>query len=185
MSIITDALKKAQKDRSAVDGPLEPYIEITESRPEIKRRPSNMVTIYIFLGVVLLVGISVLYAKNKKAFMAECPKITSGLRGQSEPLIMPESKKPEQVAASMPVMPAITPANEMRAPEIPDEIAPQKFKLTGIVYDPINSRKSFALINGDVFSAGDPIGDAKLLKINKDSVSLMVDSEELTLKIPR
>jgi hypothetical protein len=52
--------------------------------------------------------------------------------------------------------------------------------IEGIFFDP--TARSLAIINGKVFYEGDIVGNAKIKKINKDSVDIEVDGEEKNIK---
>jgi len=53
--------------------------------------------------------------------------------------------------------------------------------LEGIIYDPL--KQSFAIFGGKTYKTGEKIGDATINKIQKDSVVLLVNGEEKTLRI--
>ena len=54
-------------------------------------------------------------------------------------------------------------------------------KLEGIIYDP--GKQSMAILNGKTYQAGEAVGDAKLVKILRDHVVILIDGEEKTLRI--
>ena len=54
-------------------------------------------------------------------------------------------------------------------------------KLEGIIYDPNN--RSMAILNGKTFQQGESIGDATIVKIQKDHVVISISGEEKTLFI--
>ncbi len=54
-------------------------------------------------------------------------------------------------------------------------------KLEGIIYDP--GAQSMAILNGKAYQVGEALGDATVLKIQKDHVVISVDGEEKTLWI--
>ncbi len=54
-------------------------------------------------------------------------------------------------------------------------------RLEGIVWD--DSGPSMALINGELVKEGDVLGEAKVLKIEKDSVKLDIGGEEVLIRL--
>lgn len=54
-------------------------------------------------------------------------------------------------------------------------------KLEGIIYDP--NGRSMAILNGKAYLAGEAVGDATVVKIQKDHVVISVNGEEQTLRI--
>ncbi len=55
------------------------------------------------------------------------------------------------------------------------------FRLEGIIYDP--RKESMAILNGKPYKKGDAVGDARVQKIDKNSVVLLTNGEEKILKI--
>ena len=53
--------------------------------------------------------------------------------------------------------------------------------LQGIIYDP--SKQSFAIFGGKTYKTGEKVGDVTIKKIQKDSVVLLVNGEEKTLRL--
>ncbi|MBU9888705.1 MAG: hypothetical protein KTQ49_02400 [Candidatus Omnitrophica bacterium] len=53
--------------------------------------------------------------------------------------------------------------------------------LEGIIYDPV--KHSYAVFGGKTYRVGERVGDATVLKIEKDSVLIRVNNEERTLRI--
>jgi type II secretory pathway component PulC len=54
-------------------------------------------------------------------------------------------------------------------------------KLEGIIYDP--GERSMAILNGKPYQTGESFGSAKVVKILKDHVVILIDGEEKTLWI--
>ena len=54
-------------------------------------------------------------------------------------------------------------------------------RLEGIIYDP--GRRSMAILSGKAYQVGDAVGEAKIVKIQKDSVVISEAGEEKTLWI--
>ena len=55
------------------------------------------------------------------------------------------------------------------------------FKLEGIIYDP--GARSMVILNGKTYQTGEAVGEAKILKIQKDHVVISAGGEEKTLWI--
>jgi hypothetical protein len=54
-------------------------------------------------------------------------------------------------------------------------------KLEGIIYDP--DGRSMAILNGKAYQAGEAVGDAKVVRIQKDQVVVSTGGEEQILRI--
>ena len=54
-------------------------------------------------------------------------------------------------------------------------------KLEGIIYDP--GDRSMAILNGKTYQTGESVGDAKVVKIQKDHVVISIGGEEKALWI--
>lgn len=79
-------------------------------------------------------------------------------------------------------------AGKRRDPFVPltDEdsssaVASSGFKLEGIIYDP--GARSMAILGGKTYQTGETVGDATILKIQKDHVVISAGGEEKTLWI--
>ena len=54
-------------------------------------------------------------------------------------------------------------------------------RLEGIIYDP--GDRSLAILNGKAYQSGDVVGDATVVKIQKDHVVISVGGEEKALRL--
>ena len=55
-----------------------------------------------------------------------------------------------------------------------------KFRLSGIIYSP---SESIAIVNSKTVSIGEKVGNAKVAKINKESVELSLDGKKIILTL--
>ncbi len=78
-------------------------------------------------------------------------------------------------------------AGERRDPFVPLNAADSAFgntvssgvRIEGIIYDPIG--RSMAILNGKSYQVGDAVGEARVVKIQKDHVVISAAGEEKTL----
>ena len=59
--------------------------------------------------------------------------------------------------------------------------SPSGIKLEGIIYDPGN--RSMAILNGKTYQVGEAVGEAMVVKIQKDHVVISINREEKSLWI--
>lgn len=162
MSIIYDALKKAQKTID-IDSKIE--VEVKEKNAPAKPRYK------LFLIYVLVVFFGLFIGNLIFGFLANTKKSAV----EQEKLIKeptPEAVKPVTVAEVSPAQ-TIAPIT----PEVKQEPQPS-FTLNGIFF---SGDEGYALINNQIVKAGDTIGEAVVRKISLDEVEL--DSEGKIIKL--
>lgn len=171
MSIINEALKKAQESRQEQDKNIKEEPDITPSlslppSPAVKR-PSGAVkrdynTIFWILPAIAVIAAGVVLAKN--LLPAPRPQqIQKETRGSR---IYPVEPTPEQKPA---------PPSEAREADIPLPA----LKLSGIVYD---ENSPYAIVNGAILREGEVIDGAKLVEIKKERVKFEFNGREFEIK---
>lgn len=165
MSIITDALKKAQKgqnpqttldnkvNKQPVFGPRMEY-KRTEKKNFRGKKNNFLIGGAVFAGL-LIVSLALIfgYMQNMQAMFLK----------QASSFVVGEQKADALHSNSQPIKPR-------------DEKPP--FKLSGIVQD---ENKPLAVINDMIVAAGETINDATVVNINDDSVGLNYKGKKITL----
>jgi len=193
MSIIVDALKKAQKDKTPGDNSAE---QTSGSKPPLviqtsisgkgtarKREPAWLFA--LILVIVMLIPVFLMTPKgpsqrppDKSQFQAAVSRAADTGKTEGASLIKVDGSS-RQVPAGPKIAPAPAKISIPASQRIPS------LKLDGVMYDSTGQGKSFAVINNSVLSEGEMIEDAKLIKIDMDSVSILVNDQVVSLKISR
>ena len=166
MSIINDALKKAQKQDNqpkstpAAEG--RPGVEVQQYQK--KKSDVNWGPFFVLAVLLLITGPIV------------APLFSSPFRNQSHTsLNAPQDLKTQAVDARKAQFGIEeAPANMMPLMAIPN------LAVTGIVY---SDQDSYCIINGKILKVGDKIQGAKLVDVTPMSVTLEYHGERLTLPI--
>lgn len=165
MSIITEALKKAQKgqipqaglnnnvNKLPILGPRTEHKKI--EKKNFRGKKNNFLLGGIVFAVLLIASVALIfsYVQNMQAMFFK----------QSSTFVVGEQK-------TAPLPNNVPPAG-------PEENKPP-FKLSGIVQD---GNKPLAVINDAIVAAGETINDATVVKINDDSVKLNYKGKKITL----
>lgn len=167
MSIINEALKKAQKETGAIkEGKPTPQIQHYESGPSNKIKTKIRLSVVLailaacFLSPTLIIGLSLLGKSGKPSYtpettiVSEVPKIETK-NASTEPRIDASAYRSTYVM-------------------------PSTFELSGIV---LGAGKPFAVINNRIVEIGDEIAGHKVFNIEKDKVMLRKGDEEITLDL--
>jgi hypothetical protein len=186
MSIVSDALKKAheknektRKDRSAVPIPI---VDSVSSHKPV----SGVHAKWIALAVILLVstlGLGYLslsesrsYTMKSRASVEDIERLKADIEedevrpNASESVPSVKASKGEEVETIGQV--------EEEVPKAGLDLG--NFHLSGIVF---GAGRPFAVINKKILEKGDSIGDAEIVQIERESVTLLIDEEEFTLKL--
>lgn len=155
MSIINDALKKAQQKNKGFDSPSPKtqglgedaiqYPGSVKNKPAVVSRPKKAKK-FIFFIVIVSIGIATFFIKKPAPVTPE--KVTPNI-------LVEENLKPVSTPALFPVL-----------------------NLNGIVYD---EERPYAIINNRVLLKGDTIEGATLIEINRDNVKFMFNDKEIVL----
>jgi hypothetical protein len=167
MSIINDALKKAQEKNKAEDivtgpapiaqpaSPPTPAHRQSYKAPADAKRliPALISLIVIATGVVFFRSFSRKTAPDAGLFLAPASPIA----------------EPVSPAVSAPAVPMPAPLNAQGFPVL---------KLNGIVYD---SERPYAIVNNKVLSKGDAVEGATLTEIEQEKVKFVFNGREFEL----
>lgn len=154
MSIINDALKKAEKEKKSVS---HPQISLTNTLENLKRDTQRFaLRKYLFwtsTGVFCLLGVVLLISNN-----AQIPKKTPRENISLPPIAVQENSGQTISAADSPAI----------------------FRLSGIIFE---KEKPLAIINEAILTEGGFIDGAEVVEICPDSVKLSFKDTELVLEM--
>ena len=157
MSVINDALKKAEKEKQiSQNSPLQVFSKIDEIRTGTKRYVLRRWLILTGAGVLCFLGIILLAPFFKQPV---------------DSIVVPEVASSKEVPL---------PAFQLRKIDVETPLDSSGFQLSGVLYD---NQRSLAIINDRVVEEGVLINGAKLLEIQPNSAKLSLNGEEFTLKI--
>jgi hypothetical protein len=213
MSLINDALKRASQSTTApVPAPATKTPPDTALRPVDYKRTSPLWPRVMFTALLVL-GISIggwLFFRNSGGSNNRAANIDETHVQARQPAIAPTdtplavalvpggntqhaSEQPKAIlvaapAASRPVaaLPIASASTVLTAPQAAVSSAPllqpavPVYKLQGIFYRPAHP---MAMINGRNVSPGDKVADAKVITIQRDSVTLSVDGQTKVLTL--
>lgn len=185
MSIIAEALKKAQdsveKTTPATSEPRKEKQSIVKS----KGRPQKSKTLYFYasglLAVFILLGGAFFFARQNqagKAILSEQKLPAAKMEGAS--LKKESVKRPTYVEKGdslneNDVSPVVS-----SAVSIPD--VNETIKLNGIMYTP---KKPLAVINDSIWVEGDRVAGFMILKIGEDYVRIAYGEKEFVIRLKR
>ena len=199
MSIINDALKKAQKLKgqlTAGHGSKDEQPQSTVPNQDIAKKtdsasktfdPKNLSPKKIIIIVVAV--IFGLFLLNKLIFR---PKKVIYI-SKDDIVKLKESETPAKTETSKPIAVSqkpkttrITPAEQKPEPEPVHQetvtIRPSEMNITGIV---TGSGEPFAIINDQVYKEGDSVGNAKIIKISEGKITFDYSGRKMTFTINR
>lgn len=164
MSIISDALKKAQEEKNKNKGSI-PVVNLP-IKEEGSKKKNDTKTLKILAVVLILAALSALGLV--KFGKATAPK------KQKHPV-----SKIEYAPTSIQDTAEVT----APAPEPPENIPEEELQLelTGILFD---AASPLAIINGSMVRRGDRINDAKIIEIEPQRVKLNYRGKELFISLP-
>ncbi len=168
MSIISDALKKAQEEKrlstkSKVDpSSMLPLQGVTKTAKKSKKGQKVIFSLMLILAVS---GIVFFIITKKLSFPPDdlFAKLRGSVHDKEE--LIPTSSRPATATL------AEVPGHKQEG---------QEFLLSGILFD---STKPLAIINGKMVGLGSQIGEARILDIQPYSVKLSYKGEELVLHL--
>lgn len=184
MSIITEALKKAQEKRSKKEDPSEILLKypIPTSMPgssqipgtKPKRSKSPVGGINKPIGALILILLVILLGSLTGILLhrigpSPTPD-TENIQKQNtaQPFFYQNAKSPSSASSESENFELIS----VRGRTLP--------VLSGVMYSPVNPQ---AIINGTLVSEGDKIGEFKLIKIYPASVKISSGEEDFELKL--
>lgn len=187
MSIINEALKKAQKERESFT----PVTSVSGTGIEYhKKHGFNWGPIFVLLVLFLITGpiIAPFFAApfKKEAFAgASSPRtISVGQDSLPDPsILLPKNQLGEIVGAArkgqfgIEEMPLVLPTSGPITAE-PGTALRRNFSLSGIVYAP---KDSYCIINDKIVKVGEQVGGATLVEITPEKVVLDYQGQKITL----
>jgi hypothetical protein len=190
MSLINDALKRAQQTQEQNPPPTPPL----EFRPaEATSRParrSTLMFVALALVVVLLLGLTgtlIWYVSHALSADLRVAARTAETPPPPPPVVpaTPSAPAPEVALPTPPQFEHPEEPNTNRVPVIADAtevIQPTVLKLQGIAFDP---QKPSAIINGRSLYLGDRVDKFRLVAISPVAVTLVSDTETNVLSLSR
>ena len=163
MSIIAEALKKAQKS-----SPGGRSRKIPASR---KERRARVYAIFAASGTALLLLILALSLLGR-ALLKEYKTAKKASTGSPSYALKADEVKQEEIAKSAFLLPAF-----ITLAEVNEEI-----KVSGIMYTP---QKPLVVINDSIWCEGDTVGKFKITKIEKDFIKVDSSGREFIVKLKR
>lgn len=157
MSIINDALKKAEKNKQpSQDNPSQILSKINKMKAGAERFGFKRWLIWAGTGVVCLLGV----------FLA-----INSFKSPTDSVPIQETVSQTGLAQNV---------FHLRKMDVEAPLRTSGFRLSGILYD---TQRPLAIINQRVVEKGAFIKGAQLLEINPNYVRLSLHGEEFTLKI--
>jgi hypothetical protein len=183
MSIIAEALKKAQETSKAHKQPV-PIVEKKFARPAKKKLHPLIALISGLLLVISLLGVAFYFTPAGPLGMQPTVEPT---REEIAPAASPadasdktqNKPKPQPAENEEKGEPALPPTPT--PPTLP-AFSRESIDVNGIMYSP---GKPLAIINDNIAAEGDTVGNVKILKIGKDFVRFDADGEEFEIKLKR
>jgi cytoskeletal protein RodZ len=180
MSIITEALKKAQKEKPAGDPPPATRIEesFLESFPKknvtAQRTVSGSLPYVLFGGALtVLVMVFFVVANNSNSFI---PKDNAASVAAFVDQAKPLQSVPEPASSAKDTRPVFQPSRQTAKQE---QYKPEP-ELSGIMYTPTRPQ---AVINGQPVFEGENVDGYTVVKIYPDRVKLSLNGVETEVKL--
>ena len=179
MSLINDQLKKAKNDRPQEAG----YALNPLRRPLDPVKPKRSVGFYLMpVGLaILLAGAGWLIWQGLKTG-AEEQKVRAN---EAQPAAPAPTETPRPAPDAVPANPTVTPAPAAaatptsKAPAVDTpEPTPVTYNLQGLVY---KGKDSSAVINGKTVFIGEHVGGAKVIAIDRDTVTLQLPNGKMSI----
>lgn len=182
MSIIYDALKKAQKAidlRPEVKSHREPAVVPKDKRPQAKSRIKSYL-LYVFISCLGLFIANIFFASSRNPMtpaVGSQSKLSNSSKGSQ---VSPAAGSQISTAKSEAIQQAIQQAESSSlAVSEPKKEPPVALVLNGVFS---SGNEGYCLINNQIAKVGDVIDGAKVLRINPDNVELERDGVPIKLK---
>jgi hypothetical protein len=166
MSIISDALKKAQEENKNLKEVDEAVKTVSVEKAEPKKKNKSLI-----LAVLLMILSSVI------TFVLMQSREDIDIVSSGDNIVL--TKEIERASPPGPVS-SQAPLPKKQSTTRRRELSSLAFELSGIVY---GSGRPYAIINDTVFEKGDSIGGGKITGIEKNKVTILVSGEEVTLSL--
>lgn len=187
MSIIVEALKKAQGSLKTTISPSSRNIPLPPQPEQRKPKIKKHITAWVIASFLLLAVLSFYFLNHNliKEILPTSPPIDDSVALKEEVekpsyALGPIEKENPPIISSLPIIsspPPVTPSPSLTFSEVKELI-----DLKGIMYTPEKPR---ALINGSVLGEGDYMDKFKISKIEKDSVKVISEGQEFIIKLKR
>ena len=186
MSIIQEALKKAQATSGSADKVMERYDTIirtgkiakTPDRKSVEKKYIRFV-VYAVIAFILLSVLAARYLSmpQPRQFPAAKHAVVPKEKVSSAPVVQPEKALP---TVELPEKPVALPQPIVQEQPIVEERPADDFTLSGIMHLEDGPR---AIINNLTVAEGDYVADATVMKINNNRVMLKRRDSEITLHL--
>ena len=177
MSIIQEALKKAQDTQEAPPPLSQPQPAVTETAPFRAEPPAPSKAVFKPVMIAAFAAALIITAGFGAHFFSSIKK---SFPAKTNP---PDTAIQQQVTYK----PAATPVPEPKGPLAPIQkmadlksAVPPKLILNGIMYIETGPR---AIINGNTVEVGDSVSGAEVRRINRDNVVLTFNDAEITIDL--
>lgn len=186
MSLINDALKRAQQTQAQNPPPTPPLeFRAAEANAGSARRSTVMI-VAVALVVVLLLGLTgtlIWYVSQARAeklrVAARTAEVPVQPVAQANPAVVP----PEAAPPAPPQFEHPEQPNTNRVPvsaDVAEVVKPIELKLQGIAFDP---QRPSAIVNGRSLYLGDRVEKFRLVAISPVAVTLVSDTETNVLSL--
>jgi cytoskeletal protein RodZ len=186
MSLINDALKRAQQAQAQNPPPTPPLeFRAAEANAGSARRSTVMI-VAVTLVVVLLLGLTgtlIWYVSQARAEKFRVAARTTEVPMPPAAPEIPSVPPPEVVPSSIPQFERPEEPNTNRVPVSADAgevVQPTVLKLQGIAFDP---QKPSAIVNGRSLYLGDRVEKFRMVAISPVAVTLVSDTETNVLSL--
>jgi len=172
MSIIYDALKKADKDGDKNQG----VKEVDPDKKQPQKDFSWVRLLFSVLGLAVIVTLTLVLLQQNKVINIPVIQKLVDLPAQ----LKKNSKATGKAKSPAKAKSAAAKSKAAAQPQKPKEYAANKYILEGIIYDPVAPS---AVINGEIIKKQDKIGEYEVVDITAESVTLRNLNDSTTMNL--
>jgi predicted DNA-binding transcriptional regulator YafY len=173
MSLINDALKRAQESQQKNPPPHLPPIPPAENKSGGGKSFLPALIIVLIFAAGIFIGLAVSHNSQRRA---QAQRLNTQVNLVS---LVPTSAPTQKVEALVPTIPKSKPTNAIAA--VSNSV--ETLKVQGIVYD---LKRPWAIVAGKTVFVGDKVRDFRVTRISKDAVTLQANDGSITnLKVSR
>ncbi len=182
MSIINEALKKAQREPAGASPAAVSDIRLkTQFKEELlgKKRRINWGPAFILAVLSLIVGPILLPLFSTPFKVATAPSPSPVPELASVGAVMPQAPRMEAPLRSPAMSPQFAIEEAPATPTLFRPLSPKpNYTLSGIVF---SEKESYCLVNGKVLKVGESMGNASVVKITPEQVTLETNGGTVVL----